>query len=217
MGTSNFAISQPACEFCAEIETGTIHGAAGEQAPIEERFVSRTSRFIAFPSVSPLRLGHLLIVPNEHVTAASHLEPDARQELIDFSKRMGEAISPAGDVACFEHGVGREQAGGCGIDHAHLHLLPMTSEERSLALEAIREDFATEPPVGLGEVLDSRPIHTSYLYFGTFDSVHSADAAHIPSQFLRRCAARSIGNPIEDWRSLADWGVLQATHAELVS
>ncbi len=104
--------------------------------------------------VAPLGPGHLLLITKRHILAMSHLAPPALAELTSmralFAGRLQSLYSLP--VLAFEHGLcGETPVAGCGIDHAHLHVVPT-----AVAVDpAFRRDFdvvTLERLASLGEV-----------------------------------------------------------------
>ena len=99
------------CIFC-RILAGEVPGS----------FVHRDLRVAAFLDVSPLMLGHVLVVPIEHVDTLDDLRPDLVGELFEVVRRMSIAV---------QRGLG---AGGSfvavntrlsqSVPHVHVHVVP---------------------------------------------------------------------------------------------
>ena len=73
----------------------------------------------------PYSNGHLLLIPNEHVSSLEEASLDSLTELMALSqatlRALREAYSPEG----FNMGVNIGAAAGAGIpDHVHAHILP---------------------------------------------------------------------------------------------
>ncbi len=72
--------AQGGCPFCAI--------AAGRSpAPI----VHQSARLVAFLDRSPIRPGHLRIIPREHFPHFNALPPDLARELLDLGRRLADA------------------------------------------------------------------------------------------------------------------------------
>ena len=100
----------------------------------------------------------------------------------------------------FEHGVRGSSAGGCGVEHAHLHMVPFPSENEPIA--GLRREFAFEPIDTLGDLGRRVPSKSPYLYYEQRDGkkwVVGVD--YVPSQYLRKAVATSLGTHQWDWRN----------------
>ena len=73
----------------------------------------------------PYTSGHLMIVPNRHISLLSDLTPEESVEMMGLAARavegMKKALSPEG----FNLGMNLGRAAGAGVaGHLHLHLVP---------------------------------------------------------------------------------------------
>src|SRR3989442_10265909 len=107
------------CRLCIALKNRT--SAEDWNDPLYE-----SSGFVVIPSLGSLVKGWLLIVPKRHVISAAMLDEEAVAELGFITQRVAEILaSHYGSAIVFEHGpscVSREA--GCGVDHAHVHMLP---------------------------------------------------------------------------------------------
>ena len=106
------------CRFCK------IVGGQYKYAGIDEPFASN-DKFVAVASIGALIEGWTLIVPKTH-----HLSMRNVYGSFEFSSIVGAVLPPLihqyGSLIAFEHGANKEGSiTGCGVDHAHLHLVPM--------------------------------------------------------------------------------------------
>jgi ATP adenylyltransferase len=108
------------CTFCAEMSAGS-DGAQWNQ-PLAE-----TKNFVVVPSLGSLVEGWLLIVPKIHHISMGALPTGLRQEADDLERRVSRLLDLEyrRPIVVFEHGPSAAKHGtGCGVDHAHLHLVP---------------------------------------------------------------------------------------------
>jgi ATP adenylyltransferase len=162
-----------------------------------------SQNFVAIPSLGSLVEGWLLVVPRQHLISSGAIAPDLRNEFATFKQEVSARLSSVyGDICAFEHGpCGPSREVGCGVDHAHVHLVPLGfdlvdaanmyvpagaweaaswSECSRVAAEGLDYLFI-EQPLGVGRI---------------------AVAQKFGSQILRRAIASSIGKPDEfNWRS----------------
>ena len=76
----------------------------------------------------PYNNGHLMVVPNRHLSALEALTPDEQVELMHLTRlsemALGEAYHPHG----INVGINLGKAAGAGIEnHLHIHLVPRWS------------------------------------------------------------------------------------------
>ena len=89
---------------------------------IPGHIVAEDEQYIAFLDISPLVLGHTLVVPKTEVDYMYDLEDDVLAGLHVFAKRVAHAIKKA--VPCKRIGVA---VIGLEVPHTHVHLVPMNS------------------------------------------------------------------------------------------
>jgi histidine triad (HIT) family protein len=91
---------------------------------IPARFVYTDDRCVAFLSINPLRPGHTLVVPRVEVDHWIDLDPEEWQYLVQVAQRLGTAL---------QHAYGPTKVGmmlaGLEVPHAHIHLVPIDSEQ----------------------------------------------------------------------------------------
>jgi histidine triad (HIT) family protein len=84
--------------------------------------VAENDHFLAFLDVSPLQIGHTLVIPKDEVDYIFDIEDDLLGEMMIFSKKVAKAIKKA--YPCNRIGVG---VIGLEVAHAHIHLVPINS------------------------------------------------------------------------------------------
>lgn len=85
--------------------------------------IAESDKFYAFLDVNPRVKGHTLVVPKLEVDYIFDVEDDLLADMIVFSKKVAKAIKAA--VPCERIGV---MVLGLEVPHAHIHLLPLQSE-----------------------------------------------------------------------------------------
>jgi ATP adenylyltransferase len=164
--------------------------------------IFESENFVAVPSLGSLVEGWLLVVPRQHFISIGALTPDLHEEFTIFKQNVSARLSSVyGEPCAFEHGpCAPNREVGCGVDHAHVHLVPLDfdlvdaataylpeaaweaaswSECRRAAAEGLDYLFV-EQPIGAGRI---------------------SVAPQLGSQVLRRAIASMIGRPDEfNWR-----------------
>jgi histidine triad (HIT) family protein len=111
--------------------------AAGE---IPSYKVAENDKFYAFLDISPLAKGHTLVIPRREVDYFFDLEDDELAEYQVFAKRVAAAVKKA-----FPCKKVAQIVLGLEVPHAHIHLIPMNSEEdgnfRNEHLKLTEEEF----------------------------------------------------------------------------
>jgi ATP adenylyltransferase len=114
-------ISMINCKLCAGMR---VHaGREPWNAPLIE-----TENFVVIPSLGALVEGWVLVVPKEHQISMGALPIELRNEAEEVERRTRSVLGRRYEkpIVGFEHGPSAENHGtGCGVDHAHLHLLPL--------------------------------------------------------------------------------------------
>jgi ATP adenylyltransferase len=87
-----------------------------------------SSNFVALPSLGSMVEGWLLVVPKAHYLSTGALSPNLAHEMARFQTQLVDKLRPLyGNICAFEHGPARSGRNiGCGVDHAHLHLVPLS-------------------------------------------------------------------------------------------
>lgn len=86
--------------------------------------IAEDDRYIAFLDISPLVLGHTLVVPKQEVDYIFNLEDDSLAGLMVFAKKVAKAVEKA--VPCKRIGV---SVIGLEVPHTHVHIVPMNSAD----------------------------------------------------------------------------------------
>jgi diadenosine tetraphosphate (Ap4A) HIT family hydrolase len=187
------------CDFCDEFAGGQENVYSrlyGDE--LANRVLCRSEEFAVLPSLGQLAEGHLLIVPIKHYTATADLSSDLHEQfsclVASVRRTLSHIYSPP---VLFEHGVRGSSAGGCGVEHAHLHMVPFLSDNEPIT--ELRREFAFEPINTLSDIGRRVPSKSPYLYYEQADGkrwVVGVDYA--PSQRLRKAVATSLGTQW-DW------------------
>jgi ATP adenylyltransferase len=154
------------------------------------------------PTKGMLVPGWLLAVPQEHVLSSASLSEYRQRDLwavVDWAlTALGRQFSPA---TVFEHGaVVPNSSVGCGVDHAHVHIVPL---EFNLAKAAWSHPLGRKLRWRKIENVQSYRWSARAPYLLLRDPTGETWLARgdIPSQFFRRIIAAEIGRPEAfDWR-----------------
>lgn len=85
--------------------------------------VAEDENHFAFLDIRPLKKGHTLVVPKKETDYIFDLEKQELADLHIFAQKVAKAIKNA--VPCLRVGV---VVLGLEVPHAHIHLVPLTSE-----------------------------------------------------------------------------------------
>ncbi|MDD4823022.1 MAG: HIT family protein [Bacteroidales bacterium] len=104
--------------------------------------IAEDEHFFAFLDISPLKIGHTLVVPKKEVDYIFDLEPQELGEMHIFAGKVAKAIKKA--IACNRVGVA---VLGLQVPHAHIHLIPLDNENDMLftnkKLQLTEDQFKT--------------------------------------------------------------------------
>lgn len=85
--------------------------------------VAEDDRYFAFLDISPVAKGHTLVIPKQEVDYIFDLDDETYSGLMAFARSVARALE--GAVACKRVGVA---VMGLEVPHAHIHLVPITTE-----------------------------------------------------------------------------------------
>lgn len=187
------------CKFCSVFDLA--------EAPCD-RPIFRTPNFIVAPTIGALVPGWMLIVSTTHFVSAGALPHDALVELRDTIDTVATAMRQSNKpAAIFEHGpVCENTVVGCGIDHCHVHVVPLEFNLYSQAAQPSREaGIRWKPAADITATKDYHDAGHPYLYIEENGLCRIGTSANLPSQFFRRVIASQQGRPDEfDWKRHAD-------------
>jgi histidine triad (HIT) family protein len=84
--------------------------------------VAETADFLAFLDVSPLVMGHVLVIPKKEIDYIFDMDDELYAGLTLFAKQVAEGVKAA--FPCKKVGVA---VIGLEVPHAHIHLIPMNN------------------------------------------------------------------------------------------
>ena len=189
---SGLQVDQTSCGFC-EITNGRSDNAA-------DQVLAQSESFVVVASTGALLPGWLLVVPREHTLnlAKLYLDPELATLRVAVAEAIAQAY-PHAEVRMFEHGSAAPMSlVGCGVDHAHLHMVPVA--------DSLASHFKGQwERLRLSE-LPSYVRGAEYLLYS--DAPLDSDPEclltlpHEPqSQFFRRLVATAVGRPADfDYR-----------------
>lgn len=145
--------------------------------------------------------GWTIVVPPAHVPSTTALSREAGREFANFRSDVGALIeSRLGPYVMFEHGAADfSRPAGCGVDHAHVHMVPLDIDLRRAIADL------EEPDLDLAwERVDGLPVHrpgSDYIWVCDSTGAWIAYTYSQPSQVVRRALARHLGVDQWDWKA----------------
>lgn len=105
--------------------------------------VAESEDFYAFLDISPLALGHTLVIPKHtEDDYIFHLDPETYAGLWAFARKVAQTLKAA--VPCKRVGVA---VLGMEVPHTHIHLVPLQSEG-DMDFRRQRPEFTEEQMAG---------------------------------------------------------------------
>jgi len=188
------------CGLCDEISNFSEKGRM-------DRKIAETDNFVAFVSKGPLTLGHLLITSREHYISMAEIPKDQFDELRKLREDLGERLTKAfhlPQTVLFEHGPSKYGLkGGCCVDHAHLHIMPVSLPSAASIVSEIGETLGGCELINdyheLGKFSDGEEAYAFFEIDG-MKCLYTVDK-DIPSQFFRKVIGKYIGREYTwNWR-----------------
>ena len=190
-----------------------------ERSAVWNRIVLESKHFVVVPSLGSLVEGWLMIVPRAHSLSIAALPPALFSELDQVKAEVHRLlVAEYGSSSFFEHGpAGLRRSTGCGVDHAHLHAVPIAGN-LIVGAQSFLPAGVTFRPGGIEECTAAIKVGADYLYVEqpvgySYVAVHSAFA----SQTLRKVIAAQLG-VVErfNWREYPQIENIEATLGRLV-
>jgi diadenosine tetraphosphate (Ap4A) HIT family hydrolase len=209
-------VVQTACEFCNEFSGGTSNSFARRfKGQPKTRVLAATRNFRIVPTLGQIVEGYLLVVPSEHYRALADMPSVMLQELAGLTAGLRTRLLTAyGPCVFFEHGTRSDRSGGCGVYHAHLHAVPVTQGTDLVA--DLKRRFALRPILGIERIGETIDRTDSYLYYRDLESNdYACRVDHLPSQYIRRLLAETLGKSDWDWRAYGREAALVSTITRL--
>ena len=188
------------CRYCDNIFSNPIGG----ELNVHNRILFETEHFVAVPTVGSLVEGWLLIVTKEHHICMASIDRYLLDELDRFKVEVSCAVEACyGPVAIFEHGPSKpSQAVGCGVDHAHLHIVPTVCDLIAGLRGVFNSDLRWQAITGTPDAAAPHSLGLEYLYVEQpVGNASLATNCGFESQLFRKVIARHIGEPERyDWK-----------------
>ena len=197
------------CGFCGHLCDSAGAGDAW-------RVLFEDDLFVAVPSVGALVPGWLLVVPRDHTVNLASMGPKNVAHMWEFIDGFKERwATEFGRLVAFEHGAATEgRPAGCGVDHAHLHIVPCAEIDLVAAARRRLIGLRWAPVMGVSALFPAVADGMDYLYLRDDAEELAAVESEIQSQALRQVLAEELGSPTTfNWREHPNLDVVRATIA----
>lgn len=105
-------MSIPDCPLCEELELG-------------EHILKKWDNFLLIFNRYPYTAGHLMILPQEHISTLDDLTPTQRAELIEAINETEQVLLKVLNLNSINVGINHGEWSGASIpDHLHVHIVP---------------------------------------------------------------------------------------------
>ena len=85
--------------------------------------------FFAFLDITPVNLGHTLLIPKEHHKDLFDIPDDTLCEIGPVIKKIAEAVKEGTKADGINIGMNNGPAAGQVVFHAHIHIMPRFSDD----------------------------------------------------------------------------------------
>jgi histidine triad (HIT) family protein len=84
--------------------------------------IAENDHFLAFLDITPIAIGHCLVIPKTEVDYIFDIDDQTYQNLFLFAKQVANQLKKA--IPCKKIGIA---VVGLEVPHAHIHLVPMNT------------------------------------------------------------------------------------------
>jgi len=201
------------CCFCHEFLHYKVNEEIKERYSVTNRILFDNDKFVVLPSVSPIVKNHLLVLPKKHINTMKQLEDDEKNQLFTLVNNITQLIGE--DYFTFEHGAFPVNGNTCGVDHAHIHILPVGREISKKVIGFIKRTYTYMLYKDFHLSLDDEK-DKPYLLFGNdMREMYSCNNILFQSQFIRKLLCDNLGVTDWNWRSYTNKHHFIATIADL--
>lgn len=186
-------------DFCYELKGGEQSEYRRHYPSGPDRVLLRTSQLVVCADLSPLMIGHLLVIPIDHFPSMGAFELRQPGHLIQVLAGMLPRYERTfGDAAIFEHGSSSTMTSSACIIHAHLHVIPFPAPA---LVDAMRRDGLTVWESSWEEVSRVASRDEPYFLAGTARELWIAQGVSPASQYFRNTVSRlsGAGDGEYDW------------------
>lgn len=111
------------CLFCQKI---------GEGVGVESLVVCLSENFAVLLNKYPYSVGHLMILPRDHIGRFQDLDPSSLAEQTELIEKSMKVLKSALGATAFHVGYNLGRVGGAGIpEHLHAHVVPRYEDDEN--------------------------------------------------------------------------------------
>jgi ATP adenylyltransferase len=203
---------------CHSFQTKFATEAYAESRELWDTPIFESRSFVALPTVGALVEGWLLVVPRVAELSLARLSTSLISELGEFLEGIVPALESAyGPVSVFEHGPAISNSSvGCGVDYAHLHLVP-TRFDLLAGARKVAPNIRWDQFVSFDEIHKCASLVDGYWFLKQnyrSNSCYLGTCEYGPptSQLFRKVIANYLGRPsLFDWKIAPGESMIAAT------
>lgn len=106
------------CVFCNALNSDVEHDR-------KNFIVHRAEETFTIMNIYPYNVGHLMVLPRQHISSLSELSRNAQLEMMLLATYFTEVLTELMQPEGFNVGLNIGKAAGAGIDtHLHMHIVP---------------------------------------------------------------------------------------------
>jgi diadenosine tetraphosphate (Ap4A) HIT family hydrolase len=168
------------------------------------RVLGGTRHLSVLADLSPLTVGHLLLVPREHHLSFANVVHAYGAEV----EHVASVLLPRyrevfGEPTVLEHGSSPEMRGSACVNHAHWHLLPIPGDQAAAIMA--RDGLSLAKLKDIKDLAAAGRRYIPYFFCLYRDQCLFAPAdRRLRRQYLRSVAGEVLGIPDPSW----DWSVV---------
>lgn len=160
-----------------------------------DQVLYESDNFVVVPSLGSIVPGWLLLVPKVHVIRYANIDDEYSSEINDLKKDVTFDLENSfGPVTEFEHGPSEQGSLlGCGIDHAHLHLVSLGFSMSEAITKFSPIDYKWNAIKKDSLIHSLKQIDQGYLYYSEPNGSTRYSIVKSPvSQYFRLIIAKAV-------------------------
>jgi len=204
------------CPFCHGLDRDSRFYQTYPELANLPQVLYESEHVMVLPDFAPIKSGHVLIVPKEHVTSYAHLPSKVKNEFGLVYQQVRKILQKPNTLE-FEHGSGfidqDKVACGNSVLHAHWHMIPISGHIEGIKiLEKMLEEVPNkmkpigmkadiEPDIFLGQLTETSK-GNPYLVFRNENWAavfREKSDLEVPSQILRKLSAIVLHGQTARW------------------
>lgn len=169
-----------------------------------DHILFESTNFVIVPTAGSIIPGWLLIIPRQHFICLGAMSEPFLNEMESLHRLASYALRGCfGPVVAFEHGPQeRGKAAGCGVDHAHLHVVATEIDLVAGANAMAKENLVWKRIHSIGDTISYHRRGMQYLYVEQPEETRMlCELPSDESQLMRRVVATASGKADSyDWK-----------------